>query len=68
MVEKDTMANENINTGTFGIKKLRGISNYQDWKFQIRTLLAHKNLWSAIEPGTNANGTPIAVDTEKKTE
>lgn len=63
------MADDNANT-TFGsavagIKKLKGVPDYQDWKFQVRNLLENKNLWVAIEPGTTAAGVPKTVDAEK---
>lgn len=48
MVEKDAMADEsastNFGSAIAGIRKLKGVPDYQDWKFQVRNLLENKNL------------------------
>jgi hypothetical protein len=35
-----------------GIQKLKGVVNYQDWKFQVQNYLEHRSLWSAVKPTT----------------
>jgi hypothetical protein len=37
-----------------GIQKLKGVVNYQDWKFEVQNYLEHRNLWSAVKPTTSA--------------
>jgi hypothetical protein len=36
-----------------GIQKLKGVVNYQDWKFQLQNYLEQRNLWSEVKPTTS---------------
>jgi len=48
-----------------GIPKLRGVQNYQDWKFQVKTYLENRDLWTTV-PARNTNGELVtAIDTNK---
>lgn len=39
------MASTNVNT----IEKLKGLENYSTWKFTMRMLLVHEELWEFVE-------------------
>jgi hypothetical protein len=38
------------------IQKLKGVVNYQDWKFQVQNYPEHRNLRSAVKPTTSTAG------------
>jgi hypothetical protein len=48
-----------------GIQKLKGVVNYQDWKFQVRNYLEHRNLWSAVKPAISTAGLEEIVMADK---
>jgi hypothetical protein len=50
------------------IQKLKGIVNYQDWKFEVQNYLEHRNLWSTVKPTTSASGLeePVTADEDRR--
>jgi hypothetical protein len=48
-----------------GIQKLKGVVNYQDWKFQVQNYLEHRSLWSAVNPAISTAGVDETVTADK---
>jgi hypothetical protein len=48
-----------------GIQKLKGVVNYQDWKFQVENYLGHRNLWSVGKPTKSAARLEETVTADK---
>lgn len=34
----------------FPLEKLRGVNDYHNWKFQMKMILVHEDLWECVEP------------------
>ncbi|KAG8226784.1 hypothetical protein J437_LFUL002830 [Ladona fulva] len=47
-------------------KKLSGLQDYQDWKFQECNYLEHQDLWECIEPDHEEDGRPKPVDAKER--
>jgi hypothetical protein len=48
-----------------GIQKLKGVVNYQDWKFQVQNYVEHRNLWSAVKTAISAAGVEETMRVDK---
>ncbi|XP_058828385.1 uncharacterized protein LOC131688230 [Topomyia yanbarensis] len=63
----DTTETESVHMSSHlpGIERLAGRDNWPTWKFAVQTFLELEDLWSAVKPTENANGTRQAVDVAK---
>lgn len=51
--------------GVSGIRKLKGSTDYPNWKFQVRNYLENKNWWKAIARDS-ASKEPVDADVDRK--
>lgn len=56
------MASTAIAFGQTGIEKLKGAENYSTWKFTMRMLLIHEELWNCVEAEPSEDGDKKKVD------
>lgn len=61
----DAIQHRNNSTSLPSIERLLGRENWSTWKFAVQTFLELEELWEAVKPTLNADGTLPAVDAVK---